>query len=214
MRLVVGLGNPGKDYAGHRHNIGFMALDAIARAHGLGPFRAKFQGEIADGRIGDHRVLTLRPLTYMNESGRSVAQALAFYKIEPEDVVVLHDEIDLAAGKMRVKRGGGHAGHNGLRDIHAYIGADYARVRFGVGHPGDKEKVKSHVLRDFAKVDKVWLDPMLDEVGRAFPLLLDGDDGGFMNRIALAIAPMKPKPEKKDKTAPSAAAADDPSDGV
>ncbi len=196
LRLVVGLGNPGKGYAGHRHNIGFMALQAIAEAHGVGPFRAKFQGEIADGRIREHRVLALKPLTYMNESGRSIAAAMAFYKIEPADVVVLHDELDLAAGKLRVKRGGGHSGHNGLRSIHAHIGTDYLRVRFGIGHPGDKDQVTGHVLNDFAKADKVWLDPMMTAVADAFPLLLDGDDGAFMNRVALAVAPMKPKADE------------------
>jgi PTH1 family peptidyl-tRNA hydrolase len=208
MRLVVGLGNPGKDYAGHRHNIGFMALEAVARAHGLGPFRAKFQGQIADGRIGNHRVLALRPLTYMNESGRSIAAAMGFYKIAAADVVVLHDELDLAAGKLRVKSGGGHAGHNGLRSIHAHIGPDYVRVRFGIGHPGGKEHVVGHVLKDFAKADKAWLEPMMEAVAAAFPLLLDGDDGEFMNRVALAIAPVKPKGDEKGDEKGEAGAAD------
>lgn len=197
MLLVVGLGNPGSDYADNRHNIGFMAVDAIERAHGFSAFRSKFHGEIADGTIGGEKVLLLKPTTYMNESGRAVQAAMAFYKIKPEDVIVFHDELDLAGGKVRVKRGGGHAGHNGLRSIHAHIGGDYTRVRLGIGHPGDKEKVIGHVLKDFSKAEKAWLGALLDAVADNFPRLVKGDDGGFMSKVAAAVAPPKPKPEAK-----------------
>ena len=191
--LVVGLGNPGAAYAGNRHNIGFMAADAIVRRHGFGPFRAKFQGEIAEGTVAGRRILVLKPMTYMNESGRAVAQAVRFYGIEPEDILVFHDEIDLVAGKVRVKDGGGHAGHNGLRSLHAHIGPDYRRVRFGIGHPGDKGRVVGHVLKGFAKSDAAWLDPLLDAIAEQFPLLVEGDPGAFMSKVALATTPPKPK---------------------
>ena len=205
MLLVVGLGNPGSEYAGNRHNIGFMAVDAIARRHGFGPSRAKFQGELAEGRVGGTKVLVLKPQTYMNESGRSVLAAVDFFKMPTTDVIVLHDEIDLAAGKVRVKRGGGHAGHNGLRDIHAHIGPDYGRVRIGVGHPGDKDRVTGHVLRDFAKADVEWVERLLDAIAEHFPLLVAGDDPGFMSRVALDMAPPKPKkpaPKSNDDNGP------------
>jgi len=194
--LLVGLGNPGSNYANNRHNIGFMAVDAIARRHGFPAFRAKFQGAAAEGSIAGRRVLLLKPMTYMNESGRAVTQAARFYKIPATDVLVLHDEIDLAAGKVRVKRGGGHAGHNGLRSLHAHIGPDYRRVRLGVGHPGDKERVVGHVLKDFAKADTQWLDPLLDAIADNVGLLIDGDDGAFMSKVALVINPPRPKPPR------------------
>jgi len=162
MFLVVGLGNPGQTYTDNRHNIGFMAVDEIVRRHGFSPWRAKFQGEMSDGVVDGQKVIALKPMTYMNESGRSILSAASFYKVRPEDIIVFHDEIDLVPGKLRVKRGGGHAGHNGLRSIHAHLGANYARVRMGVGHPGEKDQVKNYVLRDFAKADDAWLDPMLD----------------------------------------------------
>jgi PTH1 family peptidyl-tRNA hydrolase len=212
--LVVGLGNPGAAYAGNRHNIGFMATDAIVRRHGFGPLRAKFQGEIAEGTVAGRRVLALKPMTYMNESGRSVAQAVRFYGIGPEDVLVFHDEIDLAAGKIRVKQGGGHAGHNGLRSLHAHIGPDYRRVRIGIGHPGDKERVIGHVLKDFSKADAAWLDPLLDAIAEQFPLLVAGDAGAFMSKVALATSPPQPnRAEPADGTAPAPPSAED-SDGV
>ncbi len=198
MLLVVGLGNPGSEHAGNRHNIGFMAVDAIARRHGFGPFRAKFQGELAEGRMGGGKVLALKPQTYMNCSGRSVGAAVDFFKIPMSDVIVLHDEIDLAAGKVRVKRGGGHAGHNGLRDIHAHIGSDYGRVRIGVGHPGDKDRVTGHVLRDFAKADAQWVEDLLDAIAKHFPEIADGNDADFMSRVALDMAPPKPKKPRPD----------------
>jgi len=202
MFLVVGLGNPGQPYAGNRHNIGFMAVDEIVRRHGFSPWRAKFQGEIADGVVDGRKILALKPLTYMNDSGRSVLGAATFYKIPPEDIIVFHDEIDLAPGKLRVKRGGGHAGHNGLRSIHAGIGADYARVRMGVGHPGDKEQVKNYVLKDFAKADAEWLEPMLDGCAEFLGDVLSGDDPSFMSKVAHRISPNRPNAPKPASKGP------------
>ena len=203
---MVGLGNPGPGYAANRHNIGFMAVDAIAEHHGLGPYRSRFQGEAAEGTVSGRKVLILKPMTYMNNSGRAVAAAARSYKIEPEDMIVFHDELDLAAGKMRIKNGGGHAGHNGLRSIHAHVGADYGRVRLGIGHPGDKDRVTGHVLQDFAKADRVWLEPLLDAIGREFPYLVRGDGGAFMSKVALAVNPPKPKrPKPEDSSRPESA---------
>ena len=196
MLLVVGLGNPGGDYADSRHNIGFMAVDAISGRHSLGPFRSKFHGEITEGRVAALRVALLKPMTYMNDSGRSVAAAAGFFDIPAADVVVFHDEIDLAAGKIRVKRGGGHAGHNGLRSIHAHLGPDYRRVRLGVGHPGHKDLVTGHVLNRFAKADRDWVKPLLGAIADEFPLLVEGDDSSYMSRVAQA-APA-PEPEAAD----------------
>jgi PTH1 family peptidyl-tRNA hydrolase len=190
--LAVGLGNPGASYAGNRHNVGAMALDAIARTHRFPPFRAKFQGDVAEARVAGRRVLALKPRIYMNDSGRSVAAAAAFFRIDPGGVLVFHDELDLMAGRLRVKRGGGHAGHNGLRSIHAHLGAGYRRVRIGIGHPGDKDAVTGHVLADFAKADGAWLAVLMDAVAEAFPRLVEDDDAEFMNRVALAMAPPAP----------------------
>ncbi len=198
MFLVVGLGNPGPAYVGNRHNIGFMAVDEIVRRHGFSPWRTKFQGEIADGVVDGKKALVLKPMTYMNDSGRSVLAAATFYKISSEDIIVFHDEIDLAPGKLRVKRGGGHAGHNGLRSIHAGLGADYARVRMGVGHPGDKGEVKNYVLKDFSKADQEWLDPMLDGCAEFLGDMLDGDDPSFMSKVAHRISPNRPNAPKPD----------------
>ena len=209
MRLIVGLGNPGADYSQNRHNIGFMALDLIAWRYGFGAWRRRFQGEVSEGRIAGQKVLALKPMTYMNESGRSVGEVARFYKLEPEDVFVLHDEIDLRPGKLRVKRGGGAGGHNGIRSIDAHLGPDYWRLRMGVGHPGEKARVKGHVLRDFAKDDQAWLDKFLDAVSDELPLLLNGDDGAFMSRVAHLMAPPKPAP----KPAPKSATKDDPGPG-
>lgn len=206
MLLFVGLGNPGADYARNRHNIGFMAVDAIVRRHSFSPWRAKFQGEVCEGTIGSEKIVALKPMTYMNESGRSVAACAQFYKIEPKDIVVFHDELDLDPGRIRVKLGGGHAGHNGLRSIHAHLGPDYRRVRLGIGHPGSKERVTAHVLGDFAKVDREWLEPLLDDVADAAPFLVGNDDTGFMNRIAgkpaEKSAPTKPAPAAPKSTGP------------
>jgi len=186
MKLLVGLGNPGAQYAGNRHNIGFMAIDAIASAHGISGWKAKHAGLLAEGSIGGERVLLLKPQTYMNRSGDSVQQVARFFKIPVSDIVVFYDELDLAPGKVRIKTGGGNGGHNGLRSIDPQIGRDYKRVRLGIGHPG-KEYVTPHVLGDFAKADADWLRKLLDEIGRQAPLLLAGDDSGFMNKLALAM---------------------------
>lgn len=193
MWLLVGLGNPGSKYAGNRHNIGFMAIDAIASRHGIGPFKSKHAGGLAEGRIGDERVALLKPETFMNESGRSVGAASKFYKISPDHIIVFHDELDLAASKIRVKKGGGNAGHNGLRSMDAHLGTpEYIRVRLGIGHPGDKDRVHGYVLSDFAKVEHEWLVPYLGEVGEHVGLLLTGRDNEFMSKVAQGI-------EKKEK---------------
>ncbi|ATR22752.1 Peptidyl-tRNA hydrolase [Roseomonas mucosa] len=185
MLLWVGLGNPGREHARQRHNIGFMALDAIARRHGFGPWRSRFKGEIADGSIAGQRITLLKPQTYMNASGQSVQPAAGFHKIPPADVWAFHDELDLAPGKVRVKRGGGAAGHNGLRDMQRAFGSpDFWRVRLGIGHPGMKERVHGHVLGDFAKAD-TWVEPLLDAVADAAPLLAQGRPEEFMTKVAL-----------------------------
>jgi PTH1 family peptidyl-tRNA hydrolase len=191
MLLIVGLGNPGADYAAHRHNVGFMAVDEIHRRHGFAPWRRRFHGATAEGALGGGKVLLLKPQTYMNESGRSVAEAASFYKIAPQDILVIHDEVDLAPGKTRMKSGGGSAGHNGLRSVSGAIGDDYRRLRIGVGHPGVKEMVPIHVLHDFAKADKAWLEPLLAAIADNAPLLADGKDATFANRLHAALAPEK-----------------------
>ena len=196
MILIAGLGNPGSRYAGNRHNIGFMAAEAITRRHGLGPWRRRFQGETADGTIGEERAVVLRPLTYMNESGRSVGEAMRFYGLAPDDVVVLHDELDLPPGKIRVKTGGGHAGHNGLRSVHAHIGAEFHRVRLGIGHPGIKDIVHFYVLHDFAKSDSEWLEPLLDALADAAPALARREFASFQNKVHLALNPEPEKPPR------------------
>ena len=187
MLLIVGLGNPGSGYAGNRHNIGFMAVDAIGKRHGIAPWRRKFQGVSAEGPLAGERVLLLLPGTYMNESGRAVAEAVGFYKLGLPDVVVFHDEIDLAPGKVRVKAGGGSAGHNGLRSITAHVGNDYKRVRLGIGHPGDKDLVYHYVLGNFAKSEMGWVEALCDAVGRAADLLAQGQDASFQNKVHLAL---------------------------
>ncbi len=198
MRLLIGLGNPGAKYAKTRHNIGFMAVDEIVRRHGFGPWRTRFQGQCADCTIDGEKVLALKPETFMNNSGRAAGEAARFFKIETADVVVLHDDIDLAAGKIRFKVGGGHAGHNGLRDIDAHIGNGYARVRLGVGHPGTAEEVHDHVLNEFSKADMDWLAPLIDAVAEAFPLLVTGDGQKFITKVALILNPPPPKPPRPD----------------
>jgi PTH1 family peptidyl-tRNA hydrolase len=188
MRLFVGLGNPGASYAGHRHNIGFMALDRLVERCAFPAWKSKFRGRLSEGPLGGEKVLLLEPMTYMNESGRSVAEAARFYKLEPADVVVFHDELDLAPFKCRVKLGGGVAGHNGLRSIAAVLGTrDFKRVRLGIGHPGDRNRVTGYVLGDFAKAEREDLDRFLDAVVDAAPKLAAGDDAGFMNRVALEM---------------------------
>ncbi|WP_299898496.1 aminoacyl-tRNA hydrolase [uncultured Ruegeria sp.] len=206
MKLFVGLGNPGQKYARNRHNIGFMAVDRIAEYHGFGPWKSKFQGEISEGRVGSEKTLLLKPQTFMNRSGQSVGEAMRFYKLDSTDVVVFHDELDLAPGKVRVKVGGGHAGHNGLRSIHDHIGAAYDRVRLGIGHPGRKEMVSAYVLSDFAKSEADWLDDVLRGVSDGASHLARDDGGKFMNAVALRTAP--PRSSKtagpKAETAPKA----------
>lgn len=199
MHLLVGLGNPGSGYAANRHNIGFMAVDEIVRRHSFSPWRTRFHGKVSEGRLAGTGVLVLKPLTYMNDSGRAVQAAVAFYKIEAVSVIVLHDELDLAGGKIRVKRGGGHAGHNGLRSIHAHIGAGYGRVRMGIGHPGDKTRVTSHVLRDFSKEEGLWVAGLVNSVATHAALLVAGDDGLFQTRVADDCAPLK-QPESTQDT--------------
>jgi len=187
MRLVVGLGNPGTQHVGNRHNIGFMAVQEIARRHGIGPWRRRFQGVATEGPIGAERVLLLLPGTYMNESGRAVGEAAHFYKLALSDIVVLHDEVDLPPGKVRVKAGGGIAGHNGLRSISAHVGNDYRRVRIGIGHPGAKEMVHGHVLGDFSKAEREWVDALAGVIADNAALLAKGDDATFQNKVHLAM---------------------------
>lgn len=189
MKLFVGLGNPGAKYARNRHNVGFMALDRIAADHGFSPWRARFQGQVSEGRLGGEKVILLKPETFMNRSGQSVGEAMRFFKLAPGDITVFHDEIDLAPGKCRVKDGGGHAGHNGLRSLHQHIGPDYRRVRIGVGHPGHKDRVAGYVLHDFAKADAQWLEPLLQGISDGAEELARGDSGRFMNAVALRVNP-------------------------
>ncbi len=184
---MVGLGNPGTQHVGNRHNIGFMAVQEIARRHGIGPWRRRFQGVAAEGPIGAERVLLLLPGTYMNESGRAVGEAAHFYKLALSDIVVLHDEVDLPPGKVRVKAGGGIAGHNGLRSISAHVGNDYRRVRIGIGHPGAKEMVHGHVLGDFSKAEREWVDALAGVIADNAALLAKGDDATFQNKVHLAM---------------------------
>jgi PTH1 family peptidyl-tRNA hydrolase len=187
MRLLVGLGNPGARYGGNRHNVGFMAVQEIAKRHGIGPWRRRFQGVACEGPIGGERALLLLPGTFMNESGRAVAEAAHFYKLPLPDVTVFHDEIDLPPGKVRVKIGGGIAGHNGLRSISAHIGNDYRRVRIGVGHPGNKDMVQHYVLSDFAKSEQGWLETLIGVIADNAELIARGDDAGFQNKVHLAM---------------------------
>lgn len=204
MQIFVGLGNPGTKYAANRHNIGFMALDRIAADHGFGPWKSRFQGQMTEGRLGADKVLLLKPETFMNLSGQSVGEAMRFYKLEPGDVTVFHDELDIAPGKCRVKMGGGHAGHNGLRSIHQHLGPDYRRVRLGIGHPGRKELVAAYVLHDFHKADQDWLDDLLRGIGDGASALADGDAGKFQNAVALRVNPPRSSTTAKPKdTAPA-----------
>ncbi len=197
MLLIAGLGNPGSRYAGNRHNVGFMALDAVAREFNATPWSKKFAGEIAEAMVGGEKILLIKPLTFINESGRSVGEAARFFKIDPADVIVIHDELDLAPAKMRVKRGGGHGGHNGLKSIDAHLGTrDYRRIRLGIGHPGSKEAVNPHVLGDFAKVDAEWRDPLLDAVARHLESLVAGEDALYMNKVSVATSSNEPSGAK------------------
>jgi PTH1 family peptidyl-tRNA hydrolase len=198
MHLIVGLGNPGSKYQGNRHNIGFMAVDAIVRRHGFSPWRKRFQGEASEGVLAGEKVLVLKPMTYMNESGRAAGEAMRFYDIDPAQLAVFYDELDLAPGKLRVKLGGGAAGHNGIRSLIAHCGPHFVRVRMGIGHPGDKALVQPHVLSDFAKADQAWLSPLLDAVADHLPLLVQGEEGSFQNKVHLAL---NPAPERQSSKA-------------
>ncbi|SNR50156.1 aminoacyl-tRNA hydrolase [Paracoccus sediminis] len=209
MKLIVGLGNPGTKYASNRHNIGFMAVDRIAGDHGFSPWKTRFRGLASEGRLGDARVTLLKPQTFMNLSGQSVGEAMRYLKLTPGDVIVLHDELDLAPGKCRVKHGGGHAGHNGLRSIHQHIGPDYGRVRLGIGHPGDKDRVASYVLSDFAKADADWLDDLMRGLSDGAGGLAAGDGARFQNAVAARMQPARnsgtrsPAPKSAVPTVPA-----------
>ncbi len=219
MKLFVGLGNPGAKYAGNRHNIGFVAVDRIAADHGFSPWRRAHQGQVAEGRLGAEKVLLLKPETFMNLSGQSVRAAMDFYKLIPADILVFHDELDLAPGKIRVKAEGGHAGHNGLRSMHQHLGTDaYGRVRLGIGHPGHKDAVAGYVLHDFASADRDWLDDLMSGISEGAAALADGDSARFLNAVALRVTPprssrgdMRPKVDKAPSPTPdvTAAAPDD-----
>lgn len=201
MLVLAGLGNPGSKYEATRHNIGFMAVDEIAAAHGFGPWRARFQGMTADGLIAGHKVMLLKPMTYMNESGRSVGEALRFFKLDPSALTVFYDDLDLAPGKVRVKVGGGAGGHNGIRSIDSHIGKDYRRVRLGIGHPGDRAQVLGYVLSPFAKAESTgWLMSLIGACAREAAALVEGDEGRFMSRVSQAVFPPQPKAPKPPKT--------------
>lgn len=190
MLLLVGLGNPGSEHKRQRHNVGFMAVDAIAERHNFQPFRKRFQGQIAEGVLDGTKTLILKPQTYMNLSGKAVGEAAHFYKIPSQQVVVLYDELDLAAGKIRIKAGGGSAGHNGIRSVDAAIGPNYRRLRIGIGHPG-RDRVLGYVLQNFGSDEQAWLDPLLDAIAGTAGYLARGDDAGFMTRVALLLQPPK-----------------------
>ncbi|RCS25553.1 aminoacyl-tRNA hydrolase [Phyllobacterium salinisoli] len=202
MLLIAGLGNPGSRYAKNRHNIGFMAADEIHRRHRFSPWQKKFHAEIADGAIDGEKVLLIKPQTFMNLSGQAVGEAMRFYKLSPADLVVIYDELDLPAAKLRIKTGGSSGGHNGIKSIDAHCGKDYRRIRLGIGHPGVKELVHAHVLGDFAKVDGEWLELLLGGIADNAGYLVKGDDNGFMNRISLAMGGGDPRSgERKEKAA-------------
>ena len=201
MLLLVGLGNPGPKYEKNRHNIGFMAVDDIVRRHSFGPWKARFHGQIAEGRLGGEKVLALKPTTFMNESGRAVGEALRFYKLEAADVIVIYDELDVAPGKIKVKQGGGHGGHNGLRSLDAHIGKEYWRVRLGIGHPGDKAKVHGHVLGDFAKAELPTTERVIDAVSGALPALIEEGAPAFSTKAALVLKPPQNQSRGKEKDA-------------
>lgn len=202
MHVIAGLGNPGDEHRNQRHNVGFMAVDAIAQRHGFPPFRSKFNALISDGTVDGERVLLIKPQTYMNRSGDAVAPALNFYKLTPAEMTVIYDELDLTPGKVRVKTGGGNGGHNGLRSIDAAVGKDYQRVRIGIGHPGHKDLVTRHVLGDFAKADGDWLRDLLDAIADNAALLARKDGPNFMNRLAL-LNNGAPEPRIEAKPAPA-----------
>lgn len=211
MKLFVGLGNPGTQYALNRHNVGFMALDSIAATHDFPAWRKRFQGWTVEGKLGGEKIVLLKPATFMNESGQSAQEAVHFYKLELDDVIVFHDELDLAPGKVRLKTGGGAAGHNGLKSMSSHLGNDYVRVRIGIGHPGRKEQVVHYVLQNFAKADHAWLEPLLGAIAREAPSLAKGGNDKFQSRIAYdmqtedePVVEAKPKPAPNSSKAKSA----------
>jgi PTH1 family peptidyl-tRNA hydrolase len=206
MKLFVGLGNPGSEHARNRHNVGFMAVEHIAAEHSFSPWRRRFQGLASEGQIGTERVLILKPGTYMNESGRAVGEAARFLKVPETDIVVFYDEIDLLPGRLKVKTGGGNAGHKGLRSISAHLGNDYVRVRIGVGHPGSKDLVSHWVLRDFSKADGEWLEPLLAAIAKSAVRLVENDQARFLSDVQrLALAADQPEPPGKAERAPERA---------
>ena len=198
MQILVGQGNPDLKYQRNRHNLGFMVLDAIAADHSFGPWRAKFQSHVCEGRIGSEKVLLMKPETYYNETGRAAQAAIKFYKLSAEDVTIFHDEIDLAPGRMRVKRGGGHSGNNGIRSMIAHVGAEVRRIRMGVGHPGDKSRVMPYVLADFSKADEVWRDALISACSKALPMLIEQNDERFQSEV-MRLAPAPKNDPKQQK---------------
>jgi PTH1 family peptidyl-tRNA hydrolase len=210
MLVIAGLGNPGSQYAGNRHNIGFMAVDAIHRRHSFSPWSKKFKAMISEGEIAGEKVLLVKPQTYMNLSGESVGEAMRFYKLQPSDIVAIYDELDLAPAKARIKTGGGHGGHNGIKSLDAHCGKEYRRLRLGIGHPGNKDLVQHYVLGDFAKVDQTWLEPMLDALADNADMLVRNEDSQLMNKLALAVGGRededKQKPDRKPPAAPKPSA--------
>ncbi|MEM6381746.1 MAG: aminoacyl-tRNA hydrolase [Pseudomonadota bacterium] len=207
MQVIVGLGNPGAQYARNRHNIGFMAVDSIHERHGFSPWRSRFSAETAEGRIGSQKVLLLKPTTFMNLSGQAVGEALRFYKLDPSDVSVVHDELDLDQGRTRIKRGGGHGGHNGLKSLDTHIGKDYRRVRLGIGHPGHKDLVSGYVLKDFPKADEQWVEALCDELARSTDLLIEGKDSDLNSRLNEATVSFRQSTPNDAKVAQKTAAA-------
>ena len=208
MFIIAGLGNPGSQYAGNRHNIGFMAVDAIQRRPGFAPWSKKFKALISEGELAREKVLLMKPQTFMNLSGEAVGEAMRFYKLGPQNILAIYDELDLVPGKSRIKTGGGHGGHNGVKSLDAHCGKDYRRLRLGIGHPGAKELVHNHVLGDFAKADQAWLSPLLDAIADNAEMLVRGEDSQFMNKLALAVGAQpdedKPKREKPPQPKPVA----------
>ena len=209
MLIIVGLGNPGAKFAGNRHNIGFMAVDAIQRRPGFSPWSKKFKALISEGELAGNKVLLMKPQTFMNLSGESVGEAMRFYKLGPQNIVAIYDELDLLPGKARIKIGGGHGGHNGVKSLDAHCGKEYRRLRLGIGHPGAKELVHNHVLGDFAKADQAWLSPLIDALADHSDMLAKGEDSQLMNKLALAVGAepdeAKRKPDKQPPTQKPAA---------
>lgn len=212
MRLVVGLGNPGPKYESNRHNIGFMAVDEIVRRHSFGPWRSRFQGLVSEGSLGGEKLLILKPATFMNESGRSVGEALRFFKLDPSDVIVLYDELDLAPTRIKVKQGGGNGGHNGLKSLDAHIGKEYWRVRIGIGHPGDKSRVVGHVLSDFSKAEWPDFERLVEGISDRVDLLAQGKPSDFMSKLSMDLNPKPTKAEKKKEVSKPASQPNKPAE--